>query len=568
MRKHPRRMMLATMIVVYGLLIITIVLGRTPRLGLDLRGGISVNLQPVVDGQVTDDVDAQDLDDSIEIIRQRVDALGVAEPEVTRQGNTITVQLPGAKDQAEVLEVVGKTAQLEFRPVLGITGQMLTGEQREQAEARAAELGTELGLPEGVTAIGVLEDEETKRAEQAASEQPPAEGEQPEGPLNQWGIDPDDERLIEMAQIEFQLQTELTPVEEQSPDQPVTLASEDGTVYSLGPVALTGAAVDGATAAVGTTGWTVNPTFKGGEDGIDQFNAVAAQCFSGAPTCPPLGGLSNNGSLGIVLDSEVLSAPTIQQPEFTRDSIQITGSFTREEAESLAVALRFGSLPVTLVPQQSETVSATLGQGALQAGIYSGLIGLVLVIGYLVLYYRILGLITALSLTISASLLWILLSNLNATLTLAGVVGIVASIGISLDSSIVFYENLKEEVRQGSTIRASAERSFSSAFSTIVKADTSSLIGAVILYWLSVGPVRGFAFMLGAATVLDLVAAYFFLRPTVVLFARSKSGRHPGRFGIPVKDLSPQVEAEILGDDPARADDDRITAPISTEAQR
>ncbi len=176
MRKHPKRMMIATMVVVYGLLLITIVLGRTPKLGLDLQGGISVNLQPVKDGKVTDDVDSQDLDDSIEIIRKRVDALGVAEPEVARQGNTITVQLPGAKDQAEVLAAVGKTAQLEFRPVLSMAGQELSGDERTEAEGRVTELRTELGLPEGVTAAQVYTDELSKQQAAAPIPETPPTG--------------------------------------------------------------------------------------------------------------------------------------------------------------------------------------------------------------------------------------------------------------------------------------------------------------------------------------------------------------------------------------------------------
>ncbi len=591
MRKHPKRMMIATMVVVYGLLIITIALGRTPKLGLDLQGGISVNLQPVKDGKVTDDVDSQDLDDSIEIIRKRVDALGVAEPEVARQGNTITVQLPGAKDQAEVLEAVGKTAQLEFRPVLSMAGQELSGEDRTEAEARVAELRTELGLPDGVTAANVYTEELSKLQEQATAEAPAdpapdAGGETtettitstapedtstgnggnrsaslrqqdettttaapestttsaPPAPLNEWGVDTSSEAFGELYTLESQLAAKVTPPEDRSPESNVTLTGENGLVYELGPVALTGSSLSGATAGLQGTAWVVSPIFKSGENGIDKFNEIAAKCYAGDATCPALQ-QGSQGQLGIVLDGEVISAPTIQMPSFERDQITISGSFDRESAENLAISLRFGSLPVELRPQQSETVSATLGQGALQAGIISGLIGLVLVLGYLVLYYRLLGLITAVSLSISASLLWVLLANLGATITLAGVVGLVASIGISLDSSIVFYENLKEDVRGGATVRASAEKSFSTAYSTIVKADISSLIGAVVLYWLSVGPVRGFAFMLGAATVLDLVAAFFFLRPAVVLLSRSKQGQHPSRFGIPIDDLEPATAA-------------------------
>jgi preprotein translocase subunit SecD len=153
------------------------------------------------------------------------------------------------------------------------------------------------------------------------------------------------------------------------------------------------------------------------------------------------------------------------------------------------------------------------------------------------LYYRLLGLATIGSLTISASLLWVFMANIGATVTLAGVVGLVVSIGISLDSSVVFFESIKEDVRNGAALRSSVDKSFSTAYSTIVKADMSSLIGALVLYWLSVGPVRGFALYLGIATILDLVSAYFYLRPAVVLMARSKQGEHPKRLGIPVDDL-------------------------------
>jgi len=611
MRKHPVRIMIGTMVVVYGLLLATIVMGKSPKLGLDLQGGIAVNLQPVKDGQVTNDVTDDQLDQAIEIIRRRVDALGVAEPEVSRQGNTISVQLPGAKDQSEVLEVVGSTAALEFRPVLSIVGQIPTGKARTDAEAEVQRIRTELALPEGVTAAQVAEDEQAKTAaanpaptdpaaDPTASTVPgdtvpavtdsteaPASGTDegalgaevggggrsaakgaaasqddgstttttaapstptttvPPTPLNQWGVNVYDEDFATLFQTEAALNTELTPPEDQKADAEVTLAGEDGTVYTLGPVAVGGRAVKGATAGLQGNGqWTVNPSFKAGADNIDAFNAIAAQCNASQPTCPDIGG--GNGQLAIVLDAVVLSAPTIQQPSFSADEISISGSFNQESAESLAVALRYGSLPIQFEPQQAETISATLGQGALEAGIISGIIGLVLVLAYLALYYRLLGLATAVALSLSASLLWVIMSNLNATVTLAGVVGIVASIGISLDSSIVFYESLKEDVRNGTTLRSSAEKSFSTAYSTIVKADISSLIGAGVLYWLSIGPVRGFAFYLGAATILDLTVAYFFLRPAVVLMARSGQAEHPARFGIPVDDLAGYADGRLI----------------------
>ncbi len=615
MRKHPVRMMVGTLVVVYGLLLMTFLLGNSPKLGLDLQGGVSVNLQPVKEGKVITNVSAESLDQAIEIIRRRVDALGVAEPEVSRQGSTITVQLPGAKDQKEVLKVVGSTAQLEFRPVLAAVGEIPTGKDRKETEKKVAELRKSLKLPEGVTAAQVLADEQAKQQAAAGTETPGADtpgtgaptteapstettapagedgspsttppatkepttteagsgggravtkvlpgigaqatdGERAQGEttttaapesstttttapppsLNQWGIDISSQDFADLYQAEAALNTELTPADQTKASEEATLATSDGVVYKLGPVAVDGRAVKTATAGLSQQGqWEVNPVFRKGKNNIDKFNAIAAKCFAGATECPDVGG--GKGQLGIVLDGVILSAPTINVASFAADQIQISGSFKQDSAEQLAVALRYGSLPIQFAPQQAETVSATLGQGALRAGLLCGLIGLVLVLAYLIFYYRLLGFATAITLSLSATLLWVIMSNLNATVTLAGVVGIVASIGISLDSSIVFYESLKEDVIDGTSLRTSAERSFSTAYSTILKADISSLIGAGVLYWLSIGPVRGFAFYLGAATVLDLLTAYFFLRPAVFVMSRSSLGERPRLFGIPV----------------------------------
>ena len=197
------------------------------------------------------------------------------------------------------------------------------------------------------------------------------------------------------------------------------------------------------------------------------------------------------GLLGIVLDDVVLSAPSINVASFDRDQIQISGEFDKESAESLAVALRFGSLPIELAPQQAENVSATLGEGALQAGIISGLIGLLLAALYLALYYRLLALVAVGGLVVAASALYVVMAFLGATVTLAGVVGLVVSIGVTVDSAVVYFEAMKEQVRVGVTARAAADRAFDVAWGTIVKANVASLIGAGVLYWLAVGPVRG-----------------------------------------------------------------------------
>ena len=352
-------------------------------------------------------------------------------------------------------------------------------------------------------------------------------------PVDTRAPDLSNPKFVELYQLEQQLVLAPAAPAEDTRDAEVELADRDGFIYRLGPTLLTGTAIETATAGVNQEGlWTVNPVFKEGPEGIDLFNAAAAKCNAGEPECPRSG--SNPGRLAIVLDSEVLSAPAINEPSFSRDQIQISGDFTEEQAKNLAVSLRFGSLPIELQAQQAELVSATLGEDALRAGIIAGGIGLALVFAYLFAYYRLLALITLGSMSISASLLWIVMSNLNATVTLAGVVGIIVSIGISLDSSIVFFEGWKEDVLGGATVRTTVERSFSSAYATIVKADVSSLIGAGVLYWLSVGPVRGFAFYLGVMTIFDLIAAYVFLRPTSIVLARSKLADHPRRLGIPV----------------------------------
>jgi preprotein translocase subunit SecD len=219
---------------------------------------------------------------------------------------------------------------------------------------------------------------------------------------------------------------------------------------------------------------------------------------------------------------------------FDRDKIQISGSFNQESAENLASLLRYGALPIDLQPQQAENVSATLGEGALQAGIISGLIGLLLAALYLGIYYRLLALVAIGGLVVAASALYVIMSWLSATVTLAGVVGLVVSIGVTVDSAVVYYEAMKEQVRVGVTPRAAADRAFDVAWGTIVKANVASLIGAGILYWLAVGPVRGFAFYLGAMTVLDMVFLYLFVFPCTALLARSGQGAHPGRFGMAV----------------------------------
>jgi preprotein translocase subunit SecD len=259
--------------------------------------------------------------------------------------------------------------------------------------------------------------------------------------------------------------------------------------------------------------------FKGGVDGIELFNQAALLCNSRAPECP-------TGRLAIVLDGIVQSAPNIEQPTYERDQIQISGSFTQKAAKDLALVLRYGALPIELEPVTQQTISASLGKDSLNAGLAAGLAGLVLVALYMLMYYRALGIVVILGLAVWAALNYSIICYLGESqglaLSLAGVTGIIISVGVTVDSYVVYFERLKDEVHSGRTLRSSTERAFARAFRTILAADISSFIGAALLYWLTVGPVRGFAFFLGLSTILDVVVAYFFTRPLVAILGRNR----------------------------------------------
>ena len=458
-----------------GGLIATRSAGWEPELGLDLQGGAYVVLQPD-----DDDVAEGILDQSIEIIRSRVDALGVAEPDISRQGDSIIVQLPGVKDQRRALDIVGQTAELRFRPVLNVF--------EAESTTSTTTTSTSTTTPESTTTVA--DPAATTTTSTTSTTVPPG----------------------------------TTPREEAAPDKEVVLPEfgEDGEVlfrYLLGPAMATGEIVSTARAEppAGLTGdWFVAVELTG--DGNDTFNEIASACFNATPQCP-------TRQLAIELDNVVQSAPTVQEATF-QGEVSITGQFTEREARDLALVLRFGALPVELVAQEVRTVSATLGRDSLNAGLTAGFAGLALVLLYVIFYYRALGLVVVFGLGVWACLQLAVISLLGNSyglaLSLAGAVGIVVSVGVTVDSYIVFFERLKDEIRSGKTIRSSVDRGFAAAYRTILAADVSSLIGAALLYWLTVGPVRGFALFLGLSTLLDLFVAYFFTRPAVALVARSR----------------------------------------------
>jgi preprotein translocase subunit SecD len=513
-----------------------LVTDSSPELGLDLQGGVSVVLEP------TEEPAEGTIDQAVAIIRNRVDGLGVAEPDIARQGDAIIVQIPGVQERERVLELVGTTAELRFRPVLNVvpagsvdleagpgdggppegeadepvdgeSGNEVDGNEVDgnEVDASADEAGDEgsLGMVPGESAAAPRQqpDEDELDPSDEGNGEPAEESE----PANEAGEEP----------VQEGDPLELTPPEEDEADAVVVLRDEDGEfVYTLGPTLATGRVVETASAALGQFGvWEVPLTMRPGAEGIDRFNATAAQCNPPSQACP-------TGQLGIVLDSTVQSAPTIQAPRYERDQIRITGEFTEGEAKDLALVLRYGALPIELERQTVQTVSATLGEDSLRAGLIAGAVGLTAVALYMMLYYRALGMVVVLGLGIWGSLLYAVISWLGVTqglaLTLAGVTGIIISVGIAVDSYVVYFERLKEEVKMGRTLRSSAERAFKRAFRTIMAANIATLIGAGVLWWLTVGPVRGFAFFLGLSTILGLVVTWFYTRPVVTLLSRSR----------------------------------------------
>ncbi len=433
---------LGTFVVCFGALAITTALGDAPQLGLDLQGGASVVYKPA------HPVSSDTLDQAIAIIRNRVDGLGVANPNIGRQGDNIVVQLPGVKNAQRALQIVGQTAQLEFRQVLC-----------------------------------------------------PAPGYSPPPPGTPAPSAPScSTDLSHVATTPRHLDRSSATVL-----LPVSSASGGGREV-LGPALASGTIVKTADAALNQNGqWLINFTLT--SPGSATFDSIAKATYQ--------------KQLGIVLDGLVESAPTINSQSFN-GSGQITGNFSESQAKALALELRYGALPVQLQQQTVQTVSPTLGKSSLRAGLIAGLAGLALVLAYTVVYYRALGVVVVLGLVTTAALLWAIVSVLGVTLDLSGVTGLIVSVGITVDSYVVYFERLKDEVRAGRTVRTSVDKGFTRAFRTILAADLVSLIGAGLLYLLSVAQVKGFALYLGLSTLLDVASAYLFTRPLVILLGQSR----------------------------------------------
>jgi preprotein translocase subunit SecD len=477
--------LVAIVVVAFGGLIISLVAGNVPALGLDLQGGISVTQQPV------GEYDPEALDLAVERIRDRVDGLGVAEPEILRQGDAIVVNLPGVKNQQEAIDLVKVTGQVYLRPVLGCQNegvQDITTSTTEPGATSTSDATTTTAAPGPGRRI---------------TSTPPAD------PTTT--VDGATGTTVEAA-------PSSTTQVQSDPSQQQVLPLRDGGQCLVGPAQGTGAVFQNdASANIIQGGWGVTVGLRDGATGRDTWNALAASCNAGAPTCP-------TRRLAIELDGEIVSAPSVNQPNFTT-GVDITGQFSEDEARDLARVLKSGSLPVKMETQSVQNVSPTLGKDSLRAAIVSGVIGVLLVLLLLIAYYGWLGFIVVAGVLISGGLLYSIVSLLSRTqglaLSLSGVAGVIVSVGVTVDSYVVFFERLKDELRNGKTLRNSAQRGFQGAWRTILVADIVSLIGAFTLWYLTVGGVRNFAFFLGLSTLIDLVVAYYFTRPAVLLLART-----------------------------------------------
>ena len=493
--------LVGVVVVVFGLLIGNLAVGNVPSLGLDLQGGASVTLQP--EGTY----DAKALDVALTIIRARVDSIGVSEPEIIRQGDTVVVNLPGVEDQQRALDIIGKQGQLLLRPVL---------------QAGTVNTGTETTVPGATTVV----DSTLPAASGPGSSRIVAATTVPPTTSSPTTVAATQSSTPSLAEI-------LANQDANDPNASVVLLGRNGDVYSAGPAGASGLVFSNdATAEISNGTWSVVVGLLDGSAGEDIWNALSTRCFNKDETCP-------TGQIAIALDGEVISAPVVQQAVFTGGTVQISGSFTEAEARDLAKILEFGAVPVKFSVATVQTVSPTLGKDSLRAAIISGLVGVLLVMLFFFFYYRLLTIVVVSGLVISGSLLWSVISYLSKTnglaLTLSGVAGIVVSIGVTVDSYVVFFERLKDELVSGKTMRGAAQRSFNSAWRTILAADTVSFIGAIILWQLTVGSVRGFAFFLGLSTLIDVFVAYLFTRPAILLLARSKfmAGRNVLGVAVP-----------------------------------
>ncbi|MGV9858498.1 protein translocase subunit SecD [Gordonia sp. NPDC003425] len=489
---RPLAVFFALLVVVYGLIFFTGGGSPTPKLGIDLQGGTRVTLTARTENGAAPT--REQLDQAKQIIEQRVNGLGVSGSEVVVNGNNLVITVPG-QDGAQA-KSLGQTARLFIRPVVSA--------QDAVAQPNATPPG------EQAPANQVPADESAKAiAEEQQKRQAPANANL-------------DALKAQMAKMDCSKGANDPLLGNDKPDQYLVACSTDGKqVYLLAPEIIDGRDIKSASSGSDpqSGAWTVYLDFK----------PDAAQTWSDF-TAKNIG-----NSTAFVLDSRVVSAPRINS-QISGGKTQITGSFSESEATDLANVLKYGSLPLSFTTSDAETVSATLGLASLRAGLIAGLVGLIAVFIYALAYYRMLGFLTIFSLVCSGAMVYgiiVLLGRwIGFTLDLAGIAGLIIGIGMTADSFVVYFERIKDEMREGRSFRSAVPRGWASARRTIWSGNAVSFIAAAVIYTLAIGEVRGFAFTLGLTTILDVVVVFLVTHPLVVLASRNSFMSRPNVNGL------------------------------------
>ncbi|MCI0383354.1 protein translocase subunit SecD [Streptomyces sp. CNQ085] len=536
----------------------------TPRLGIDLAGGTSITLTAKAQPGKEEAINETNMNTAVSIIERRVNGLGVAEAEVRTQGaENIVINIPRGTDEKQAREQVGTTAQLAFRPVLTVASGApppqpdpsaspsgANGEKAEEAQD-AEKSGDSSSAPSpGASTQGraVTDDllaDDSRSPTPSASVSGDEEAEEPAAPeASQPAPAPDAgipaglrEKLdaLDCATDKGRAEARLAAAQAENSETVVSCDESGLYKYGLGPVAVPGTDVTDAAALFDdqrAQGWIVTMEFD--SDGAEKFADITEELSTQAEP---------RNQFAIVLDGEVVSAPRVSE-RLGGGSAEISGSFDQQSAEELANILSYGALPLSFEESNVTTISPTLGSEQLKAGLIAGAIGLVLVVAYLLFYYRVLALVAISSLVAAAVLTYVIMALLGPAigfaLSLPAICGAIVAIGITTDSFIVYFERIRDEIREGRSIRAAFERAWPSARRTILVSDVVSIIAAIVLFIVSIGSVQGFAFVLGLTTALDLAIVFLLTKPMMTIMAGRKfftsghpwSGLDPKRLGV------------------------------------
>ncbi|MHB9849803.1 protein translocase subunit SecD [Streptomyces sp. Tue6028] len=525
----------------------------TPRLGIDLAGGTSITLEAKNEPGQPNAINKTNMDTAVDIMNRRVNGLGVSEAEVQTQGDrNIIVNIPKGTNSKQAREQVGTTAKLYFRPVLTTevsgpgasaspspstsSSNKATDKATDKATSSSSATPSASATSQGRAVSDALKADTTPSASGSASTSPSSSA----SPSASSSVDPATAKLqAQYAALDCtDKAVRATAGDGVKPSDPTVACGQNSSgqwqKYILGPAEVSGTDIKKAAAVYDTqsaAGWKVTMDFTSG--GSKKFASITGKLAQNQ---------SPQNQFAIVLDGEVVSDPYVNQA-LTGGNAEISGSFSQTEAQDLANMLKYGALPLTFKEASVTTVTAALGGEQLHAGLIAGAIGLGLVVIYLVVYYRGLSLIAIASLLVSAVLTYVIMSLLGPTigfaLNLPAVCGAIVAIGITADSFIVFFERIRDEIREGRSLRPAVERAWPRARRTILVSDFVSFLAAAVLFIVTVGKVQGFAFTLGLTTLLDVVVVFFFTKPLMTILARRKffasghswSGLDPKRLG-------------------------------------